>query len=148
MAAYWGIAAHSAYDMFSWYTHLSVILVFFPPLGLWSGIIFLIAPFPDHCLIVPFHEIVHSSAATSLGHPSANIKTDDEIQRFIEQKHRLYNAHIKMIPAQYPRKQPTVTFVRQSKPSLGTCEIPGLGRKSRRNSAFCRHKGHEEIMLH
>ena len=29
---------------------------FFPPLGLWSGIIFLIAQFPDHCLIVPFCE--------------------------------------------------------------------------------------------
>ena len=28
MAAYWGIAAHSAYDMFSWYKNLSVILVF------------------------------------------------------------------------------------------------------------------------
>ena len=40
--------------MFSWYTYLSVILVFFPPLGLWSGNIFLIALFPDHCLLVPF----------------------------------------------------------------------------------------------
>ena len=34
---------------------LSVILVFFPPLGLWSGNFFLIAPFPDHCLLVPFY---------------------------------------------------------------------------------------------
>ena len=33
--------------------------------------------------------------------------------------------HIKMILAQYPRKQPTATFVRQSRPSLGTCKIPG-----------------------
>ena len=37
MSAYWGIAAHSAYDMFSWNKYLSVILVFFPSLGLWSG---------------------------------------------------------------------------------------------------------------
>ena len=44
------IAAHSAYDRFSWYRYLSVILVFFPPLGLWSGNFFLIAPIPDHCL--------------------------------------------------------------------------------------------------
>ena len=28
-AAYWGIAAQSAYDMFSWYKYLSVILVVF-----------------------------------------------------------------------------------------------------------------------
>ena len=61
MAAYWGIAAHSAYDMFSWYKYLSVILFFFPPLGLWSGDVFLIAPFSDHYLLVPFTESVESS---------------------------------------------------------------------------------------
>ena len=44
----------SAHDMFSWYTYLRVILVFFPPLGLWSGNIFLISPLPDHCLLVRF----------------------------------------------------------------------------------------------
>ena len=63
MAAYWGIAAHSAYYMFSWYKNLSVILVFFPPLNLWSGNCFLTAPFPDHCLFVPFslaHKAQHS----------------------------------------------------------------------------------------
>ena len=31
MAAYWGIAAHSAYDVFSWYKCPSVILVFSHP---------------------------------------------------------------------------------------------------------------------
>ena len=59
MAAYWGIAAHSAYDMFSWYKCLSVILVFFLPLGLWRGDFFLIVPFPDHCLLVPSPEPVN-----------------------------------------------------------------------------------------
>ena len=48
------IAACSAYDMFSWYKYLSVILVFFPPLGLWSGNFFPIAQFPEHCLLVTF----------------------------------------------------------------------------------------------
>ena len=33
--------------------------------------------------------------------------------------------YIKMIQAHYPIKQPTAIFVRQSKPSLGTCKIPG-----------------------
>ena len=51
MAVYWGIAAHSAYYMFSWYKYLSVFFSFFPPLSLWSGNFFLIAPFPDHCLL-------------------------------------------------------------------------------------------------
>ena len=42
------IAAHSACDMFH-----GVNLVF-SHLGFWSGNLFLIAPFPDLCLLVPF----------------------------------------------------------------------------------------------
>ena len=30
---------------------------FFPPLGLWSVDFFLVAPFPDHCLLVHFYNI-------------------------------------------------------------------------------------------
>ena len=37
------IAAHSAYEMFSWYKYLIVSLVF-SHLGFWSGNLFLIAP--------------------------------------------------------------------------------------------------------
>ena len=48
------IAAHSAYEMFSWYKYLIVSLVF-SHLGFWSGNLFLIAPFPDLCLLVPFN---------------------------------------------------------------------------------------------
>ena len=43
--------------MFSWYKYLIVSLVF-SHLGFWSGNLFLIAPFPDLCLLVPFHKIV------------------------------------------------------------------------------------------
>ena len=50
MAAYWGIAAHSAYSMF----YLVSFFIFFAPLSLWSGNFSLIAPFPDHCLLLPF----------------------------------------------------------------------------------------------
>ena len=52
------IAAHSAYDMFSWYKYLIVGLVF-SRLGFWSGNLFLIAPFPDLCLLVPFYFICY-----------------------------------------------------------------------------------------
>ena len=48
------IAAHSAYEIFSWYQYLIVGLVF-PHLGFWSGNLFLIASFPDLCLLVPFY---------------------------------------------------------------------------------------------
>ena len=47
------IAAHSAYEMFSWYKYLIVSLVI-SHLGFWSGSLFLIAPFPDLCLLVLF----------------------------------------------------------------------------------------------
>ena len=53
MATYWEIAAHSAYDMFSWYKYLIVNLVF-SHLGVWSWNLFLIVPFPDLCLLVHF----------------------------------------------------------------------------------------------
>ena len=38
----------------SWYKYLIVSLFFFH-LGFWSGNLFLIAPFPDLCLLVPSH---------------------------------------------------------------------------------------------
>ena len=60
MAACWEIAAHSAYDMFSKYKYLIVNLGF-PQLGLWSGIFFLIVPFPDHCLRVPSYHSMRLS---------------------------------------------------------------------------------------
>ena len=47
------IAAHSAYDMFHGIKCLIVSSVF-SHLGFWSGNLFLIAPFPDLCLLVPF----------------------------------------------------------------------------------------------
>ena len=47
------IAAHSSYEMFSWYRCLIVGLVF-SRLGFWGGSLFLVAPFPDLCLLVLF----------------------------------------------------------------------------------------------
>ena len=47
MAAYWEIAAHSAYDI------VPNCQFVFSHLGFWSGNFFLIAPFPGHCLLVP-----------------------------------------------------------------------------------------------
>ena len=50
------IAAHSAYETCSWYKYLIVSLVF-SHLSFWSGNLFLIAPFPDLCLLVPFDTV-------------------------------------------------------------------------------------------
>ena len=59
------IAAHSAYEMFSWYKYLIVSLVF-SHLGFWSGNLFLIAPFPDLCLLVPFHSFKRAHIRTCM----------------------------------------------------------------------------------
>ena len=53
MVANWGIAAHSAYDMFFKYRYL--IVSFFSHLGFWSGNFMLIAPFRDRCPLIPFY---------------------------------------------------------------------------------------------
>ena len=53
------IAAHSAYDMFHGIKYLIASLGF-SHLGFWSGNLFLIAPFPDLCLLVPFHYFVNN----------------------------------------------------------------------------------------
>ena len=44
----------SSYSLGLSYVFFVYVPKLFPPLGLWSGNIFLIAPFPDHCLLVPF----------------------------------------------------------------------------------------------
>ena len=54
MATYWENSCSFCLRYVSWYKYLIVSLVF-SHLGFWSGNLFLIAPFPDLCLLVPFH---------------------------------------------------------------------------------------------
>ena len=53
MATYWENSCPFGLRYVSWYKYLIVSLVF-SHLGFWSGNLFLIAPFPDLCLLVPF----------------------------------------------------------------------------------------------
>ena len=53
MATYWENSCSFGLRYVSWYKYLIVSLVF-SHLGFWSGHLFLIAPFPDICLLVPF----------------------------------------------------------------------------------------------
>ena len=57
MATYWENSCSFGLRYVSWYKYLTVSLVF-SHLGFWSGNLFLIAPFPDLCLLVPFHNII------------------------------------------------------------------------------------------
>ena len=54
MATYWENSCSFGLRYASWYKCLIVSLVF-SHLGFWSGNLFLIAPFPDLCLLVPFY---------------------------------------------------------------------------------------------
>ena len=54
MATYWENSCSFGLRYVSWYKYLIVSLVF-SHLVFWSGNLFLIAPFPDLCLLVPFH---------------------------------------------------------------------------------------------
>ena len=56
MATYWENSCSFGLRYVSWYKYLIVSLVF-SHLGFWSGNLFLIAPFPDLCLLVPFFEV-------------------------------------------------------------------------------------------
>ena len=53
MATYWENSCSFGLRYVSWYKYLIVSLVF-SHLGFWSGNLFLIAPFRDLCLLVPF----------------------------------------------------------------------------------------------
>ena len=55
MATYWENSCSFGLRYVSWYEYLTVSLVF-SHLGFWSGGLFLIAPFPDLCLLVPFFQ--------------------------------------------------------------------------------------------
>ena len=54
MATYWENSCSFGLRYVSWYKYLIVSLVF-SHLGFWSGNLFLIARFPDLCLLVPVH---------------------------------------------------------------------------------------------
>ena len=62
-----------------------------------------------------FRNAVHFSAVDTLGHTSRKHQdwfdeNDEEIRGLLEENHRLH----KMVLAQYPRRKPTITSVRQS----------------------------------
>ena len=68
MATYWENSCSFGLRYVSWYKYLIVGLVF-SHLGFWSGNLFLIAPFPDLCLLVPFQVLpgIHISLTGLVG---------------------------------------------------------------------------------
>ena len=64
MATYWENSCSFGLRYVSWYKYLIVSLVF-SHLGFWSGNLFLIAPFPDLCLLVPYKGVYISQTCFS-----------------------------------------------------------------------------------
>ena len=67
MATYWENSCSFGLRYVSWYKYLIVSLVF-SHLGFWSGNLFLIAPFPDLCLLVPFYRAWETVMASAIAH--------------------------------------------------------------------------------
>ena len=82
MATYWENSCSFGLRYVSWYKYLIVSLVF-SHLGFWSGNLFLIAPFPDLCLLVPYLSSLPIAVLRSL---------DTEANRFYDRNHQMYDA--------------------------------------------------------
>ena len=83
MATYWENSCSFGLRYVSWYKYLIVGLVF-SRLGFWSGNLFLIAPFPDLCLLVPFHFVFDificlllNDTSTSVSNPMHHVQNDN-----------------------------------------------------------------------
>ena len=75
MAAYWEIAAHSAYIFFSEFKYIIVNLVF-SHFCFWKGNFFLTVSFSDHCLqvFVPFNVFFISNTIVQIWYEPKNWK--------------------------------------------------------------------------
>ena len=76
-----------------------------------------------------FQKVVHSSAATTIGHPSHKHQdwfdeNHEEIKLLLEEKHCLHKAH-QDGTCSVSKNLPTTIFVRQSKTGSVTCKTPG-----------------------
>ena len=77
--------------MFSWYKCL-IVSLFFSHLGFGSGNLFLIAPFPDLCLLVPFHYV--NTLKQELDGTMAYLETDTDEMSIV-------NAHLNDLPNKF-----------------------------------------------
>ena len=84
MATYWENSCSFGLRYVSWYKYL-IVNLFFSHLGFWSGNLFLIAPFPDLCLLVPFF----SNVFIAVKNENFLVKKKIEIFLFCS-KHRLW----------------------------------------------------------
>ena len=83
MATYWENSCSFGLRYVSWYECLIVGLVF-SHLGFWSGGLFLIAPFPDLCLLVPLFSHIHISGVLMRWFMSISVRFGSTIEGILE----------------------------------------------------------------
>ena len=86
MATYWENSCSFGLRYVSWYKCLIVNLVF-SHLGFWRWNLFLIAPFPDLCLLVPFLHTLWPSALDSIKTSSTYVMASQSKSRLVTQRH-------------------------------------------------------------
>ena len=91
MATYWENSCSFGLRYVSWYKYLIVSLVF-SHLGFWSGNLFLIAPFPDLCLLVLFHYV--NTLKQELDGTRAYLETNTDEMSVV-------NAHLNDLPVKF-----------------------------------------------
>ena len=89
MATYWENSCSFGLRYVSWYKYLIVSLVF-SHLGFWSGNLFLIAPFPDLCLLVPFFFVCNTMDLVRTTNISVLLKPDIN---FLNPLHFMFHDH-------------------------------------------------------
>ena len=79
MATYWENSFSFGLRYVSWYKYVIVSLDF-SHLDFWSGNLFLIAPSPDLCLLVPVHTMYHIGTISDILHRGV-----DSLDQWLEQ---------------------------------------------------------------
>ena len=96
-----------------------------------------------------FHKIVYSSAATTLGHPFCNQQGwfDDEIQRLLEEKHRLHKVH-QDDTSSVSKKAAYSNICKTVQTKLRDMKDSWLSKKIEEFQSFADRKDMKKFMMH
>ena len=100
MATYWENSCSFGLRYVSWYKYL-IVSLFFSHLGFWSGNLFLIAPFPDLCLLVPFDRVDLQKSIKTMVHFIWPVMTEKLFSLPLN-KVDIHFGHVRMYAMPYP----------------------------------------------
>ena len=122
--------------MFSWYKCLIVSLLFFSHLGFWSGSLFLVAPFPDLCLLVLSSREIHIMTflqecySCQIRFRSNFLDKQDVLDFLFRRMHQTLGCILRNKIYQHQNKDKQSIMKRQTKTSIVNVRINLSGRQS------------------